>query len=35
VENVASVGRRVVREGLSGRVGVSDPSIGHTHGHGG
>jgi transketolase len=35
VENVASVGRRVVREGLSGRVGVSDPSIGHPHGHGG
>jgi transketolase len=35
VENVASVGRRVVREGLSGRVGVSDPSAGHPHGHGG
>ena len=35
VENVASVGRRVVREGLSGRVGVSDPSVGHPHGHGG
>ena len=34
VENVASVGRRVVREGLRGRVGVFDPSIGHPHGHG-
>lgn len=34
VDNVASVGRRVVREGLRGRVGVSDPSIGHPHGHG-
>jgi transketolase len=35
VDNVASVGRRVVREGLHGRVGVSDPSLGHPHGHGG
>ena len=34
VDNVASIGRRVVREGLRGRVGVSDPSIGHPHGHG-
>ena len=34
VDNVASVGRRVVRDGLRGRVGVSDPSIGHPHGHG-
>ena len=33
-ENVASVGQRVVREGLRGRVGVSDPSLGHPHGHG-
>jgi transketolase len=33
-ENVASVGRRVVRDGLHGRVGVSDPSVGHPHGHG-
>jgi len=29
--NVADVGRRVVREGLHGRVGTSDPSIGHPH----
>ena len=29
-DNVADVGRRVVREGLRGRVGVSDPSIGHA-----
>ena len=28
-DNVAAIGRRVVREGLRGRVGVSDPSIGH------
>ena len=35
VDNVASVGRRVVRDGLRGRVGVSDPSIGHPHGHAG
>jgi transketolase len=34
-DNVASVGRRVVRDGLRGRLGVSDPSIGHPHGHGG
>ncbi|HEY5435045.1 MAG TPA: transketolase [Candidatus Limnocylindrales bacterium] len=34
VDNVASVGRRVVRDGLRGRVGMSDPSIGHPHGHG-
>ncbi|MHB8891428.1 MAG: transketolase [Candidatus Limnocylindrales bacterium] len=34
VENVASVGRRVVREGLRGRVGVSDPSVGHPRVHG-
>jgi transketolase len=33
-DNVASVGRRVVREGLRGRVGVSDPSVGHPHRHG-
>ena len=33
-DNVASIGRRVVREGLRGRAGVSDPSIGHPHGHG-
>jgi transketolase len=33
-DNVASMGRRVVRDGLRGRVGVSDPSIGHPHGHG-
>jgi transketolase len=32
-DNVADVGRRVVREGLHGRVGASDPSIGHGHGH--
>ncbi len=28
-ENVADVARRVFREGLRGRVGVSDPTIGH------
>jgi transketolase len=33
-DNVASVGRRVVHEGLHGRVGVSDPSIGHPRAHG-
>ncbi len=33
-DNVATIGRRVVREGLRGRVGVSDPSVGHPHGHG-
>jgi hypothetical protein len=35
VDNVADVARRVVRDGLHGRVGVSDQSIGHPHGHGG
>jgi transketolase len=30
-EHVAEIGRRVVREGLHGRVGVSDPSLGHGH----
>ena len=34
VDNVTDVARRVVRDGLHGRVGVSDPSIGHPHGHG-
>jgi transketolase len=36
-EHVAAIGRRVVREGLRGRVGVSGPvtgEAGHGHGHG-
>ncbi len=33
VDNVVDVARRVARDGLRGRVGVSDPSIGHPHGH--
>ena len=33
VDNVAAIGRRVVREGLRGRVGVSGPVAGeHAHG---
>jgi len=31
-DHVADIGRRVVRDGLRGRVGVSDPTIGHGHG---
>ncbi len=31
VDNVVDVGRRVVRDGLHGRVGASDPSLGHPH----
>jgi transketolase len=37
VENVAAIGRRVVREGLHGRVGVDGPvagEAGHGHAHG-
>jgi len=30
-EHVTEIGRRVVREGLRGRVGVSDPAVGHGH----
>jgi transketolase len=30
-DHVAEIGRRVVRDGLRGRVGVSDPAIGHGH----
>jgi transketolase len=30
-DHVADIGRRVVRDGLRGRVGVSDPAIGHGH----
>jgi transketolase len=34
-DNVAAIGRRVVREGLRGRVGASGPVAGeHAHGHG-
>ncbi len=31
-DHVADIGRRVVRDGLRGRVGVSDPTLGHGHG---
>ncbi len=31
-DHVTDIGRRVVRDGLRGRVGVSDPTIGHGHG---
>ena len=31
-QHVAEIGRSVVRDGLRGRVGVSDPDIGHGHG---
>ncbi len=31
-DHVADIGRRVVRDGLRGRVGVSDPGLGHGHG---
>jgi transketolase len=31
-DHVADIGRRVVRDGLRGRVGVADPGLGHGHG---
>jgi transketolase len=30
-EHVTEIGRRVARDGLRGRVGVSDPAVGHGH----